>query len=658
MDTSPAGPVLQATQAHRIGRAFTPTSDSDEDSETSRDRTSAGYVPSSPFVSAQPILRLPTRWSEQDRHASITVSVDGRELHFHGPTNTGDKEAAAARTNHPIPPACGIFYYEVEILNKGQKGYISIGFSIAGVRLNRLPGWEKNSWGYHGDDGHSFVASEKDGSPFGPRFSTGDVIGCGIDFSTYKAFYTKNGAYLGTVFDGVGEHDPIYPSIGLRSAGEAVRVNFGQEPFKYDIDYHVHQTREREWANIQEIPVTWLIDPTNNIFTIEADKSPMAEKASAPTPVMDDHAVKDETGSAPPKDKIREEVFVPIKLPQDFQTPINKLVLSYLTHHGYEKTARAFQTQLDAKRGVRSAPKHLSSSSSRDPRVNGSVDTDIKMETEDMTSSVSQLDFDGLEPEGPNHDELQSRQRIVNAVLTGDIDRALEETRERHPAVLEREDGIMLFKLRCRKFVELVLESSEALKRVKADAEASEVEIEVDGKGGYDGRDSGNAMEVDDDNAHLPPTTNGYANGTGSAAIPIHRPSSRKREVSRPPLVPSVSKCQTTLSDAVAYGKQLQADYKGDTRPEVQSLFKRTFGLVAYDDPLEAGGDVAELASQEARSRLAQEVNQAILESQGRPSRPALERMYRQTSATLTQLGLMGVGAAAFADMTNEFLDL
>lgn len=43
-------------------------------------------------------------------------------------------------------------------------------------------------------------------------------------------------------------------------------------------------------------------------------------------------------------------------------------------------------------------------------------------------------------------------------------------------------------------------------------------------------------------------------------------------------------------------------------------------------------------------------------ESQGRPSRPALERLYRQTSATLTQLALMGVGEAAFADMEKEFL--
>ena len=99
-----------------------------------------------PLVSAHPpsgntlspVLRLPIRWSDQDRHLSLSVSPDGRELTFVGEfssqpnatTNSrtpgtsciGDKDAAAARANHSIPPACGIYYYEVEIVNKGQKG--------------------------------------------------------------------------------------------------------------------------------------------------------------------------------------------------------------------------------------------------------------------------------------------------------------------------------------------------------------------------------------------------------------------------------------------------------------------------------------------------------------------------------------------------------
>lgn len=83
-------------------RHTTPPSDSDDDSEASfgafsrnmarnrdrgrgRDREpTTTYASSSPLSSPAPIQRLPTRWSEQDRNSSLTISQDGRELHFHG----------------------------------------------------------------------------------------------------------------------------------------------------------------------------------------------------------------------------------------------------------------------------------------------------------------------------------------------------------------------------------------------------------------------------------------------------------------------------------------------------------------------------------------------------------------------------------------------
>lgn len=53
-----------------------------------------------------------------------------------------------------------------------------IGFSAQDVSLNRLPGWEPHSYGYHGDDGMAFESCGT-GKPYGPVFATGQYTCCG-----------------------------------------------------------------------------------------------------------------------------------------------------------------------------------------------------------------------------------------------------------------------------------------------------------------------------------------------------------------------------------------------------------------------------------------------------------------------------------------------
>lgn len=75
---------------------------------------------------------------------------------------------------------------------------IGIGFSSPKASVERLPGWEQESWAYHGDDGKSFIGeSQGQGRPYGPTFGVGDTVGCGVNFSTGSAFFTKNGNFLG-----------------------------------------------------------------------------------------------------------------------------------------------------------------------------------------------------------------------------------------------------------------------------------------------------------------------------------------------------------------------------------------------------------------------------------------------------------------------------
>ena len=139
---------------------------------------------------------LPSKWLETDKYGGLEVAADGLEVKYVGLHKLSEHEAAAARSDHPMPPQCGIYYFEVNIISKGKEGMIGVGFSGSHASLERLPGWEPDSWAYHGDDGKSFCCQSQ-GKNYGPTFTSGDIIGCGVNFMTGCGFFTKNGVHLG-----------------------------------------------------------------------------------------------------------------------------------------------------------------------------------------------------------------------------------------------------------------------------------------------------------------------------------------------------------------------------------------------------------------------------------------------------------------------------
>lgn len=82
---------------------------------------------------------LPRQWSSKDKCQSLALSERNLRVTYRGPGKT-HKDAASVRTDYPIPPACGIYYFEVKIISKGRDGYMGIGLSKSDVLLNRLPG--------------------------------------------------------------------------------------------------------------------------------------------------------------------------------------------------------------------------------------------------------------------------------------------------------------------------------------------------------------------------------------------------------------------------------------------------------------------------------------------------------------------------------------
>ncbi|TWW53851.1 Ran-binding protein 9 [Takifugu flavidus] len=82
---------------------------------------------------------LPRSWSPKDKFRYVGLSQNNLRVHYKGHGKT-PKDAASVRATHPIPAACGVYYFEVTIISKGRDGYIGIGLSAQGVSMNRLPG--------------------------------------------------------------------------------------------------------------------------------------------------------------------------------------------------------------------------------------------------------------------------------------------------------------------------------------------------------------------------------------------------------------------------------------------------------------------------------------------------------------------------------------
>lgn len=189
-------------------------------------------------------IRMPRRWDAGQASSYLEISPNGLSVAFKRnrmqDVNPEDKEVSGiVRANTHIPSSVGSYYFEIRILHlSGHDGCnVGVGLSKLQGELNRMPGWDAQCFGYHGDDGNFFSASGT-GKGYGPKFSMGDTVGCGIDINLNMVWFTKNGLHLGVAPHECkpGELENLYPTVGLRTPGERLYVNFGQCPFEFDFD--------------------------------------------------------------------------------------------------------------------------------------------------------------------------------------------------------------------------------------------------------------------------------------------------------------------------------------------------------------------------------------------------------------------------------------
>ncbi|KAH0452871.1 hypothetical protein IEQ34_017195 [Dendrobium chrysotoxum] len=175
----------------------------------------------------------------------MSVQYVGSPQHFY--------DVGAVQANCPAPTRRIAYYFEMTVKNAGQKGQIAIGFTTKEFNLRRKPGWEANSCGYHGDDGYLYHGQEK-GEPFGPKYTSDDTVGAGINYSTQEFFFTKNGELVGTVCKDI--KGLLYPTIAVHGTNEEVTVNFGKQPYRFDIEVFILKEKLKQEELIDKLTLS------------------------------------------------------------------------------------------------------------------------------------------------------------------------------------------------------------------------------------------------------------------------------------------------------------------------------------------------------------------------------------------------------------------
>uniref|UniRef100_A0A914CN74 B30.2/SPRY domain-containing protein n=1 Tax=Acrobeloides nanus TaxID=290746 RepID=A0A914CN74_9BILA len=175
---------------------------------------------------------FPHCWNILDACPLLSLSEQNLRVRYNG-QGIDDDDAAMIRAIRPIPKSSGVYYFEIRVASRGADGAIGIGICGKSSSLNSMPGWETDTIGYNGEDGMVYCDGEY--LKYKQKtFTTGDVVGCGVDFCKKEIFFTKNGKNLGVADVNIPIID-IYPTIGFNSAGAIMETNFGQKSFVYDV---------------------------------------------------------------------------------------------------------------------------------------------------------------------------------------------------------------------------------------------------------------------------------------------------------------------------------------------------------------------------------------------------------------------------------------
>ena len=160
-------------------------------------------------------------------------------------------------------------YYEVEIIDGGTQSWIGVGVADSSYPLDKQPGWDQFSVGYHADDGSWYKTpiideKSKSGKPQAMPLTSktfpcvnGDRLGVGLEFDDRgkepsmkprRVYFAKNGQYLGSVFLEKQFHDATYPTVGFNSPGAKAKINLNANSATVQLQHAAQSFGTNEYA--------------------------------------------------------------------------------------------------------------------------------------------------------------------------------------------------------------------------------------------------------------------------------------------------------------------------------------------------------------------------------------------------------------------------
>ncbi|CAL1580686.1 unnamed protein product [Knipowitschia caucasica] len=545
---------------------------------------------------------LPRSWSPKDKFSYIGLSQNNLRVHYKGHGKT-PKDAASVRATHPIPAACGVYYFEVKIISKGRDGYMGIGLSAQGVNMNRLPGWDKHSYGYHGDDGHSFCSSGT-GQPYGPTFTTGDVIGCCVNLINNTCFYTKNGHSLGIAFTDLPPN--LYPTVGLQTPGEVVDANFGQHPFVFDIEDYMREWRSKIQGQIERFPI--------------------GEREG------------------------------------EWQSMIQKMVASYLVHHSYCATAEAFAKSTD-----QAVHEELASIKNRQKiqklvlsgRMGEAIET-----TQQLYPSLLERNPDLLFMlKVRQFIEMVNGTDSEVRCLGGRSPKSQDSYPGSPRSFSGPQPYLTGFDSNCCNGVTSKTHSSPHSHKpcpgpgsAPAPAPASALDVSLNGSRIQTCSSNDVEMEVDHVTNGVSEPTNGFLNGSSKHSVDTEDCDADMEVESVQSKRQLCGGSQAAIERMIHFGRELQSMSEHLRRQCGKSstnkkMLKDAFSLLAYSDPWSSPVGYQLEAIQ--REPVCSTLNSAILETHNLPKQPPLALAMGQAAQCLSVMARTGTGSCAFASVDH-----